>query len=75
MSKENTKPREFPSILLMAVDGEDALKKLVSNWGEEPCAHLYNDEYLINFHFCTTSEMHNLIELGQAVVNIEDTKL
>lgn len=56
----------------MTVDKGDALRKLVLNWGEVPCVSLQNDESTISFHFCTISAMHTLIELDQAVVNIED---
>lgn len=56
----------------MTVDKGDALRKLVLNCGEVLCVSLQNDEYLINLHFCTISAMHMLIELDQAVVNIED---
>lgn len=56
----------------MTVDKGDALRKLVLNWGEVSCVVLQNDESLINFNFCTISAMHTLIELDQAVVDIED---
>lgn len=55
----------------MTVDKGDALRKLVLNWGEVPCVSLQNDGYSINLHFCTISAMPILIELDQAVVNIE----
>ena len=52
----------------MTVDKGDALRKLVLNWEEGPCVSLQN----MNPRLVSISAMHTLIELDQAVVNIED---
>jgi hypothetical protein len=55
----------------MAMDR--CFKEIVIRLGGGKISASEIDEYLINFPFCTISEMHKLIELDQAVENIEDT--